>query len=130
MVTPTRKTVVHVLDSDTSVRTSLERLLRAEGYTVRLHARARTFLEEAAAGSDACLILDVAMLEMNGLDLERELAERGIQLPTITLSCYDDDCIRHEALRLGASFFFRKPVDGKTLVDAIEWAVSAKPRAS
>jgi FixJ family two-component response regulator len=64
---------------------------------------------------------------MSGFEVQRRLTERGIRLPVIAVSARDDEATRHEARQLGAKFFFRKPVDDRTLIDAIDWAVSSDP---
>ena len=100
------RTTVYVLDDDASVRNSLGRLMRSEGYDVRLYESAERF---------------------NGLEVQRTLNDRHIRLPVIAISARDDDAVRLEARKLGAKFFFRKPVDDRTLIDAIDWAVTPGP---
>ena len=121
------KTTVYVLDDDASVRNSLGRLMRSEGYDVRLYESAERFLEEVAPAPLACLHLDITLPSVNGLEVQRTLNDRHIQLPVIAISARDDDGVRLEARKLGAKFFFRKPVDDRTLIDAIDWAVTPGP---
>ena len=121
------RTTVYVLDDDASVRSSLGRLMRAEGYDVRLFECAEDFLREVAPAPMACLLLDITLPNINGLEVQRTLSDRQIRLPVIAISARDDDAVRLEARRLGARFFFRKPVDGRTLIDAIDWAVTPGP---
>ena len=128
METQHSRTTVYVLDDDASVRNSLGRLMRSEGYDVHLYESAERFLREVAPGPLACLLLDITLPDVNGLAVQRTLTERRIQLPVIAISARDDDAVRHEARRLGAKFFFRKPVDDRTLIDAIDWAVTPGPR--
>lgn len=122
------RTTVYVLDDDASVRNSLGRLMRAEGYDVRLYESAERFLEEVEAAPLACLLLDITLPTINGLEVQRTLNDRHIRLPVIAISARDDDAIRLEAKKLGARFFFRKPVDDRTLIDAIDWAVTPGPQ--
>ena len=124
------RTTVYVLDDDASVRNSLGRLMRAEGYDVRLYESAERFLEEVTPMPLACLLLDITLPNINGLEVQRTLNDRQILLPVIAISARDDDAIRLEARKLGARFFFRKPVDDRTLIDAIDWAVTPNPRRS
>jgi len=124
------RTTVYVLDDDASVRNSLGRLMRAEGYDVRLYESAERFLEEVTPTPLACLLLDITLPNINGLEVQRTLNDRQILLPVIAISARDDDAIRLEARKLGARFFFRKPVDDRTLIDAIDWAVTPSPRRS
>lgn len=118
---------VFVVDDDESVRISLGRLMRAEGFDVRLFGSSESFLSEASSMPFACVLLDITMPGMNGLDLQRCLSERGIRLSVIAVSARDDDMTRQEARNLGAVFFFRKPVDDRTLIDAINWVTSSGP---
>ena len=122
------RTTVYVLDDDASVRNSLGRLMRSEGYDVRLYESAERFLEEVTPMPLACLLLDITLPNINGLEVQRTLNDRQILLPVIAISARDDDAIRLEARKLGARFFFRKPVDDRTLIDAIDWAVTPSPQ--
>ena len=123
-----QKTTVYVLDDDASVRNSLGRLMRSEGYDVRLYESAERFLQEVMVTPLACLLLDITLPTINGLEVQRTLNERKIHLPVIAISARDDDAVRLEARKLGARFFFRKPVDDRTLIDAIDWAVTPGPQ--
>lgn len=122
------RTTVYVLEDDASVRNSLGRLMRSEGYDVRLYESAERFLAEVAPTPLACLLLDITLPDFNGLEVQRTLNDRQIRLPVIAISARDDDAIRLEARKLGAKFFFRKPVDDRTLIDAIDWAVTPAPQ--
>lgn len=124
------KTTVYVLDDDASVRNSLGRLMRSEGYDVRLYESAERFLSEVTSTPLACLLLDITLPNVSGLEVQRRLNDRHIRLPVIAISARDDDAIRLEARRLGARFFFRKPVDDRTLIDAIDWAVTPVPHVN
>ncbi len=127
MADRTRRPTVFIVDDDESVRTSLARLMRSEGFEVRLYDAAERFLEEVTSIPSACVLLDIALPRVNGLEVQRRLNERGIRLPVIAVSARDDDATRHEARQMGARFFFRKPVDDRTLIDAIDWAVNSGP---
>jgi DNA-binding response OmpR family regulator len=126
-VSHSHRTVVYVVEDDASVRRSLERLLRYEGYDVRPYESAKLFLDEVTPEPSACLLLDITLPRLSGLEVLRRLDEREIGLPVIVVSARDDDEARLEARRLGAKFYFRKPVDDRTLIDAIDWAVSSDP---
>ena len=127
MVSDHHRTTVYVLDDDPSVRNSLGRLMRAEGYDVRLFDSAEEFLRDVAPAPLSCLLLDITLPNINGLEVQRTLNERDIRLPVIAISARDDDAVRVVARELGARFFFRKPVDDRTLIDAIDWAVTPGP---
>lgn len=119
------KPIVFVVDDDESVRRSLGRLIRSEGLEVRLFESAERFLDEVTVTPRSCLLLDVAMPRVGGLDVQARLRERGIHIPVIIVSARDDDATRRLAKRYGAKFYFRKPVDERTLIDAIDWAVNS-----
>ncbi len=120
---------MHVVDDDESVRNALARLLRSAGLASRVHASAEDFLAAVDGAAHACVVLDVTMPRMNGLDLVGRLRARGIALPAIAVSARDDDETRRLARELGVSMFLRKPVDDQALLDAIAW-VADKGRAS
>ncbi len=122
--------VVFVVEDDESVRKSLGRLIRAEGFEVRLYESSERFLREVAVTPRACVVLDLTMPRVNGLDVQGRLNEMGIRMPVIVVSARDDDATRREAKQCGAKFFFRKPVDDRTLIDAIDWAVNSDPEES
>jgi len=116
--------VVYLIDDDESVRRALQRLLRSAGFEVKAYSSAEEFLESGNLGEKgACLILDVRMPGMTGFDLQEKLASKGIRIPVITISAFDDAETRERARKLGATAFFRKPVDGQALIDAIHWAM-------
>ena len=130
MADQARRPVVFVIDDDDSVRRSLGRLIRSEGYAAQVFASAEEFLAAVAETPNACLVLDIAMPGMSGLDLQARLRERRIGMPVIIVTARDDERTRREAKRLGAKFYFRKPVDDRSLIDAIDWAVNSEPHAN
>ena len=115
--------MIYVIDDDESVRRALERFLRAAGLDAKAFSSAKEFLESGNLGERACLVLDIQMRGLTGLDLQEELASKGIRMPVIAVSALDDAKIRERARELGATAFFRKPVDGQALIDAIRWAM-------
>ena len=123
--TRARRPVVFVVDDDDSVRRSLGRLIRSEGFDVRLYESSERFLEEVTEMPTACVVLDLTMPHISGLNVQNLLKERGIRIPVIVVSACDDDATRREAKQCGAKFFFRKPVDERTLIDAIDWAINS-----
>ncbi len=124
------RSIVFVVEDDESVRKSLGRLIRAEGFEARLYESPERFLREVTPTPSACVVLDLTMPRINGLDVQTRLNEMGIRMPVIVVSARDDDATRREAKQCGAKFFFRKPVDDRTLVDAIDWAVNSDPEES
>jgi len=113
---------VFVVDDDLSARRGLARLLRAAGHDVRVFASAEEFLDNFNPETFGCLVLDVRMPGMSGQELQAQLAARGVALPIIVISADDDSEARSTAHKINAAAFFRKPVDGAALLDAIGWA--------
>jgi CheY-like chemotaxis protein len=112
--------MVYVIDDDPSVRRSLARLLAAVGMPARTFESAEAFLSEFDRSSSGCLIVDVQLLGMSGLELQRCLNDaRGARWPLIAMSGVSDARVEQEALRLGAVTFLRKPFVAETLFDAI-----------
>jgi FixJ family two-component response regulator len=118
--------VVYIVDNDQSVRTGLTRLMRANGLETRSFASPEKFLEEATAEPHGCVLLDITMPGMTGLQVQARLKEKKIDMPVIAVSARDDAEARESARRFGAQFFLRKPVDDHALLDAIAWVTGIK----
>ena len=114
---------VHIVDDDESVRKGLSRLMRSAGIESHAYASPESFLAEVHNEGHACILMDITMPRMSGLELGAQLREKGITLPMIAISAHDDDDTRHLARDLGVRFFLRKPVDDQALLDAISWVV-------
>ena len=114
--------LVYLVDDDPSARNGIARLLRTAGHEVRDFASAEQFLEDFDPEEPGCLVLDSQMPGMSGQELQEELAGRGIDLPVIVISAEPDQRARSAARTMNAAVFFRKPVDGPALIDAIDWA--------
>jgi FixJ family two-component response regulator len=114
---------VHIVDDDESVRKGLLRLMRSAGIESHAYESPERFLAEVHNEGHACILMDITMPGMNGLELGARLREKGITLPVIAISARDDDDTRHLARDLGVRFFLRKPVDDQALLDAIAWVV-------
>jgi len=115
--------LVFVVDDDKSARSGIARLLRTAGHDVRAYDSAEEFLDAYEPETFGCMVLDARMPGMSGEELQAELKTRGVQLPIIVVSADDNPATRRAAHRMNAASFFRKPVDGSALLDAIEWAV-------
>ena len=116
--------MVYVIDDDESVRKAFKRLLRSMNFEVETFSSAEGFLKGQKTSKDSCVIIDIRMPGLTGLDLQRELAAQGIRIPVIVISASDDARVRQEARELGAVAFFRKPIDDQALLDAVWWAIS------
>lgn len=115
--------VVYIVDDDESVRKGLLRLMRSAGIESRAYESPERFLAEARYEGHACMILDITMPRMSGLELGARLKEKGVDLPVIAVSARDDNETRQLARDLGVRFFLRKPVDDQALIDAISWVM-------
>ena len=118
--------LICIVDDDDSFRRSLSRLMRACGFEVQAYSSAESFLDEMEANSRACVLIDITMPRMSGLQLQELLKEKAIEFPIIAVSAQDDDETRQQARNLGARFFLRKPVDDRALLDAISWVTGGK----
>ena len=115
--------VVSIVDDDISVRRSTRRLLRSSGFRAEAFASAEEFLDSKSAAETACLILDLRMPGMNGLELQRRLAQNGNPVPVIFLSAQASEEDERSALRAGAVQFLRKPISKEALLSAIRDAL-------
>ena len=114
---------VYIVDDDDSVRDSARALLEAYNLEVADYASARAFLEDFDEGRKGCLLLDVNMPEMDGLELLELLRDRNVEIPVIIVTAQIDGALRERAKRAGAFAFFQKPVDD-SLIKAIDQALS------
>lgn len=119
------RSLVSVVDDDESVREALPDLLREFGFASRAFSSAEAFLSSDCVNKTKCLILDVCMPGITGLDLHRELKLRGQQIPTIFMTAKRDDAIRARALGQGAAEFLYKPFSDTTLLEALKAAIQA-----
>ena len=120
-----QRPLVSVVDDDESVRESLPDLLREFGFAASTFLSAEEFLSSDGLSRTKCLILDVAMPGMNGLDLQQELRRRGHEIPIIFITGQKDEGIREQALKQGAVKFLYKPFSDTALLEALNAAVSA-----
>jgi DNA-binding NtrC family response regulator len=121
--------LIYIVDDDASVRTGLDNLLRSAGFTVQTFSSAREFLASARADVPSCLLLDVQLPGLSGLDLQQELAKSGVQIPIIFITGHGDIPMSVRAMKAGALEFLTKPVNDEDLLDAIQQAVARDHRA-
>ncbi len=117
------RSLVSVVDDDESVRESLPDLLNEFGYAVRAFSSAETFLSSDCVDKTRCLILDVMMPGMTGLDLQQELTRRGHEIPVIFMTARKDEALRERAFKQGAVKFLNKPFSDTALLDALNVAL-------
>lgn len=115
--------LIRIVDDEDDVREALAMMLRIEGWDAKTYPSARAFLVEDDPSRPGCLVLDVRMPAMTGLELQREMAERGIALPIIFLTGYADIDVAVSSLKEGAVDFLIKPVDDEKLLESIASAV-------
>ena len=111
--------VVFVIDDDASMRDAVSRLLNAVGLTVQTFASAREFLAGKLPDVPGCAVLDVRLPGLSGLDLQREMVERGIHIPVIFITGHGDIPMSVQAMKAGAVEFLTKPFRDQDLLDAV-----------
>ncbi|KAA5542715.1 response regulator transcription factor [Roseiconus nitratireducens] len=122
---PFRNAIVYIIDDDQSVRTAKARLLKSVGLGVQTFGSAREFLDHDRADVPGCLLLDVRMPGLSGLDLQQELVARKVDLPIVFMSAHGDIPMSVRAIKAGAVDFLPKPVDDQVLLDAVGQAIDA-----
>ena len=115
--------MVFIVDDDLSVRRSTERLVQAAGLKVQTFTSAKEFLKNARFEGPACLVLDVRMPGLSGMDLQRELTQAGIRVPIIFITGHGDIPMSVRAMKAGAVEFLTKPFRSRGLLDAIRAAL-------
>lgn len=120
----TSEPIVHVVDDDPAVRDSLAFLLDTAGFVSRLYESALALLEEADGLAPGCIITDVRMPEMNGLEMVRRLADLGVRHPVIVMTGHADVPLAIEAVRAGVKDFIEKPFDDEALLVSVRSALS------
>ena len=118
-----RTKVVCVVDDDESLRRSVRNLLSSVGFRVETFASAEEFLESIHRANTGCLVLDLRMPGMNGLDLLRHLGAMGSRIPVIILTAHGDEEARRRSLEAGAVAFLGKPFRDDALLDAVKTAL-------
>ena len=111
--------VVFVVDDDASMRDAIGRLLNAVGLTVQTFASARAFLNRRLPDVPGCVVLDVRLPGLSGLDLQREMVERGIHIPVVFVTGHGDIPMSVQAMKAGAVEFLTKPFRDQDLLDAV-----------
>jgi FixJ family two-component response regulator len=116
--------VISVIDDDASVRAAADNLLSSHGYLVCVFASAEEFLQSARPDDSSCVIADVQMPAMSGLDLLTHMRAKGNTLPFIFITAFPEESVRARALKAGAICFLAKPFAGPALISCVETAVN------
>lgn len=117
------KAIVFVVDDDESVRESLESLIRSAGLRVETFASAQQFLASPRANVPRCLVLDVRLPGLSGLDLQKQMAEDNIEIPIVFITGHGDIPMSVRAMKAGAVEFLTKPFSDQDLLDAVQEAI-------
>jgi FixJ family two-component response regulator len=115
--------IVFVVDDDAAARSSLESLLNSVGLRVQAFTSGMEFLEHSLPDAPCCLVLDVRLPQISGIELQRDLTARGISIPIIFITGHGDIPMSVEAMKAGAMEFLTKPFRGQVLLDAIHKAL-------
>ena len=113
-----------VIDDDESICRSLRRLIKSAGFNVRTFTSARDFLNQGCLNVSGCLVLDVKMPEMGGLELQQRLLDVGSKMPVIFMSAHEDISTREQGLNSGAVAFLQKPFEDQVLIETVNSALS------
>jgi FixJ family two-component response regulator len=117
--------VISVIDDDPSIRVAANNLLRSRGYAVQTFASAEEFLRSPHLGQTSCVIADVQMSAMSGLELPAAMRAKGHIAPFIFITAFPDDNLRARAMKAGAICFLAKPFAVPTLITCLETALEA-----
>jgi len=115
--------MVAVIDDDEAFRAALQRLLKAAGFPVRSFASAEDFLKSGQQHETGCLVTDIRMPGMSGLDLQAKLSAEHCPIPTIFITAHGDEKMRLQAMRGGAVKFLAKPFDSAMLIESVRVAM-------
>ncbi|MER8884880.1 response regulator FixJ [Mesorhizobium sp. M0500] len=121
--------LVHVVDDDVDVRKSLGFLLATANFAVRLYESATAFLATATSSLDGCIVTDVRMPGIDGIEFLRQLRTRGHTIPVIVMTGHADVALAVQAMKEGAADFIEKPFDDEVLIDAIRSALDNRNQA-
>ena len=124
-----KKATVHLVDEDEAIRRSASFMLRTSGYLVKTYRSGVDFLKEAGDAAPGCVLLDVRMAEMDGLEVQRAMRDRGILLPVIVMTGHGDVGVAVQAMKSGAVDFIEKPFEKSVMLSALEEGFSRLEQA-
>jgi FixJ family two-component response regulator len=120
--------IIAIVDDDPSVRKGLQRLIRSAGWNVETFASAQEFLTRPRTEAPSCLVLDLQLPDLSGLDLQKRMTEAGLETPIVFLTGHGDIPASVQAMKAGAIEFLTKPVDEQDLLKAIQEAIERDRR--
>jgi FixJ family two-component response regulator len=121
-----RPLIVSIIDDDVSVRTALSGIVRSMDLTANTFASGQDFLNSAGLADTVCIVADIQMPGIGGIELQQALTARDIRIPMVFITAYPDERIRAKALNAGAICFLNKPFDGPIIIECIERALSLR----
>ena len=121
--------IVHLVDDDEAIRRSAGFMLKTSGFQVKSYASGVAFLKEAKEAAPGCILLDVRMPEVDGLEVQQSLRERGIGYPVVVMTGHGDVGLAVQAMKAGAVDFIEKPFEKAVLLSALEEAFARLERA-
>jgi len=117
------RAIVHVVDDDASMRNALESLFDSVGLQTQTYAAAQDFLVTSLADKPGCIVIDIRLPDMNGLDFQARLTEMGVRLPVVMMTGYGDIPMSVRAMKRGAVDFLSKPFHDQDMLDAVTAAI-------
>jgi FixJ family two-component response regulator len=120
---PDHKAIVHVVDDDASIREALQNLFLSMGLEARTYATARDFVAAGVSDSPGCLVIDIRLPDINGLDFQVRLTQTGVRLPVVMMTGYGDIPMSVRAMKSGAVDFLPKPFKDQDMLDAVHAAI-------
>ncbi|WP_246738505.1 response regulator transcription factor [Bradyrhizobium sp. CCBAU 051011] len=122
--------IISIIDDDGSVRAATHNLVRSLGYVVNTFASAEEFLRSPRLNDTSCVITDIRMPAMSGLDLQAHLLATGRKFPFIFVTAFSVESDRDRAMKAGATCFLSKPFDGETLIQCLEAALASNRQSA
>jgi FixJ family two-component response regulator len=118
--------VISIIDDDASVRVATNRLVRSLGYVAHTFESADDFLQSSHVDDSSCVIVDVQMPGMSGIELQKMLIAKGCVVPIIFITAFPEESVRAKAMKAGAVCFLSKPFDGPVLIECIDSALRGR----
>lgn len=121
--------IIHIVDDDEAVRTSLATLLEIQGYAARIYGSGADFLDRVDPSAPGCALVDVKMPGLDGLALLQRMAESNIKIPVVMMTGFGEVAVAVKAMKAGAVDFLEKPLDGKQLLSVLDRLLSQSQTA-